>query len=105
MRKLETLELRGGRVFQKAPAADASSESQTLLVCRIRRTTLSESVKIQNQKLPQARETPRWFSHTKRTRAALPRAKAQRVTEPCAEADVGGEPPSTTTRVPTLTRP
>src|SRR5690242_9993330 len=66
MRKLKTLELRGGRVFQKAPAADASSESQTLSVCRIRRATLSESVKIQNQKLPQARETPRWFSHTKR---------------------------------------
>src|SRR5262245_41544615 len=105
MRKLKTLERRDGRVFQKAPRGRRIIGSQTLSVCRIRRATLSESVKIQNQKLPLARETLRWFSHTKRTRAALPRPKAQRVTEPCAEADVGGEPPSTTTRVPTLTRP
>ena len=105
MRKLKTLEPRGGRDFQKAPRGRRIVGLQTLTACRIRRATLSESVKIQNQKLPLARETPRWFSITARVRAALLRLKVQRVTAPCAEADVGGEPPTTTTRVPTLTRP
>jgi hypothetical protein len=42
---------------------------QTLSACRIRSTTLSESVKIQNQKLPRARSTLRRLANAKRERA------------------------------------
>jgi len=50
-RKLKKLVPRGGRDFQKAPRGRRIIEPQTLCACRIRQATLSESVKIQNQKL------------------------------------------------------
>jgi hypothetical protein len=42
----------GGRDFQRAPRGRRIIGPQTLCACRIRTATLSESVKIQNQKLP-----------------------------------------------------
>jgi hypothetical protein len=105
MHKQRNQKLAAAGIFRKPPRGRRSVGSQTLSVCQIRRTTLSESVKIQNQKLPLARQTLRRFPITAPAAPRCRDRKLQRATELCAEADVGGEPPTTTTRVPTLTRP
>jgi hypothetical protein len=88
-------------IFRKAPRPTHHRIADTLRLSNPL-VTLSESAKIQNQKLPLDDANMKCVANYLSARAGV---KAQRVSEPCVDAEVGVEPPSTTTRVPIFTRP